>query len=225
MSLEHVFDEMEISADPFALCELHGRCSMRLGCLPSSTLHYVLGGRGELACRGRRPITMARGTLVLVPASHPHTLRSFGGDGHSLPNCYPAELNLAVHLRDAQNGAGRSTESDSGAGKLLSICSSIKISIRGTKGLVDLVREPIVTMIGDDDAIQGPVDRLLVELCAPKLGSRAMVRALLLECMTKPVSMSSSSPVNIAAKRFFSPIWIQPLSWERRSTSWPTGPA
>jgi hypothetical protein len=53
MTFEHVFDDMEISADPFALCELHGRCSLGLGSLPSATLHYVLAGQGELVCHGR----------------------------------------------------------------------------------------------------------------------------------------------------------------------------
>jgi AraC-like DNA-binding protein len=183
MSIEHVFDEMEISAYPFALCELHGRCSMGLGSLPSATLHYVLAGRGELVCRGRLPIPVARGTLVLVPASHPHILHSFGENTHPLLDCHPAELGLAVHLRKADDYTDSSDRSDYGDGKLLAICSRISISIRGTKGLVDLVREPIVEVIGADNAIQGPVDRLLHELSAPKLGSQAMVRALLFECM------------------------------------------
>ena len=170
---------MEISADPFALCELHGRCSMGLGSLPSATLHYVLAGRGELVCRGRIPIPVARGTLVLVPASHPHILRSFGENTHPLLDCHPAELGLAAHLGEADDGAG----DDIGGGKLLAICSRVSIGIRGTQGLVDLVREPIVEAIGADDAIRGPVDRLLRELSLPSLGGRALVRTLLLECM------------------------------------------
>jgi AraC-like DNA-binding protein len=175
MSFEHVFDEMEIGADPFALCELHGQCSMGLPSLPSATLHYILAGQGELVCRGRPPIAVERGTLVLVPALHSHTLRSFGGHSHPLPDCHPAELDLAMHLREADDGIG--------AGNLLAICSRMSIGLRGTKGLVDLVREPIVEVVGEGDAIRGPVDRLLRELSSPRLGSRAMIRTLLLECM------------------------------------------
>ena len=47
----------------------------------------------------------------------------------------------------------------------------------------DLVREPIVEEVATDSALSAPVDRLLRELSAPTLGSRAMIRALLLECM------------------------------------------
>jgi AraC-like DNA-binding protein len=177
MTFEHVFDDMEISADPFALCELHGRCSLGLGSLPSATLHYVLAGQGELVCHGQPPIAVERGTLVLVPASHPHTLHSFGGHSHPLPDCHPAELNLAMHLRQA--------DCETGGGNLLAICSRMSIGLRGTRGLIDLVREPIVEVVGADDPIQGPVDRLLRELSSPALGSRAMVRTLLLECMIR----------------------------------------
>jgi AraC-like DNA-binding protein len=179
MTFEHIFDEMEVSADPFALCELPGRSSLGLAGLPRATLHYVLAGRGELVCRGRPPIALERGTLVLIPALHAHTLRGFGGHSHPLPDCDPAELGLAAHLGEADDGAG----GDIGGGKLLAICSRVSIGIRGTQGLVDLVREPIVEAIGENDAIWGPVDRLLRELSLPALGGRALIRTLLLECM------------------------------------------
>lgn len=175
MLYDHIFDQMEISAEPFALCVLQGRCSLGLGSLPRATLHYVLAGRGELVCRGRPPIRIERGTLVLVPAAQPHTLRSFGDNSHPLPDCHPAELDLALHLRKADDAPNQ--------GKLLAICGRVSIGIRGTKGLVDLVREPIVETIAADDPMQGPVDRLLHELSSPGLGARAMVRTLLLECM------------------------------------------
>lgn len=184
MSFEHIFDEMEISADPFALCVLHGRCSMGMSGLASATLHYVLAGRGELVCRGRPPIAVRRGTLVLVPAFHPHTLRGFGEHGDPIPVCRPAELDLALHLHEAADDTGHGNGDDTGPdGKLLAICGHISLGIRGTKGLVDLLREPIAEDIGAGDAIQRPVDLLLRELSAPALGGRAMVRALLLQCM------------------------------------------
>ena len=69
MSFEHVFNELEIAAEPFALCELQGRCDMGLGRRSGATLHYVLAGRGEILFRGRPPVGVKRGTLILVPAN------------------------------------------------------------------------------------------------------------------------------------------------------------
>jgi AraC-like DNA-binding protein len=175
MSFEHVFNELEIDAEPFALCELQGRCELGLGRRSGATLHYILAGRGEVLVHGRPPIGVERGTLVLVPALHSHTLRSFGEPGHPIPDCHPAELDLARHLRKGEHA-------DTG-GKLLAICSDVRVGLRGVGGLVDLVREPIVEQVASDSPMSAPVDRLLQELAAPTLGSRAMIRALLLQCM------------------------------------------
>jgi AraC-like DNA-binding protein len=179
MSFEHVFNELEIAAEPFALCELQGRCDLGLGRRAGATLHYVLEGRGEIVFRGRPPVGVKRGTLILVPALLSHTLRSFGEPGRPIPDCQPAELDLMRHL---QTGDEAGDETDS-AGKLLAVCSDVKVGLRGVGGLVDLVREPIVEEVAAENALSAPVDRLLRELSAPTLGSQAMVRALLLECM------------------------------------------
>ncbi|GAB5467839.1 MAG: AraC family transcriptional regulator [Rhodospirillales bacterium] len=176
MTLEHVFDEMEISADPFALCALQGRCTLGLGSQSSATLHYILAGRGELLCRGRPAIALERGTLALVPATLAHSLRSFGGPGLPMPDCRPAESALALHLHRAGD-----SEDEQG---LLAICSRMTIGLRGARGLVDLLHEPLVTRIEKADAVlHQPLERLLQELSSPSLGSRAMIRALLLQCV------------------------------------------
>ncbi|MGI9507075.1 MAG: AraC family transcriptional regulator [Geminicoccaceae bacterium] len=175
MSFEHVFDEMEIDADPFALCELLGRCDLGLGRQAFATLHYVLAGEGEILLGDRRTIGVAPGTLVLIPAVQPHTLRSHGERGNPLPACRPAEVGLARHLHKIGEGDE--------AARLLAICSQVKIGVRGLHGLVDLIREPIVERIGQDSPLAATVDQLLAELSNPVLGSRAMIRVLLQQCM------------------------------------------
>ena len=175
MSLEHVFDEMEIRADPFALCALHGRCDLGMARRPSATLHYILAGRGEILVQGRPPIVIDRGTLVLIPALRSHTLRSFGDRRDPVPDCHPAELDLVQHL---QTSDGSEQE-----GKLLALCSHVTVGVRGTQDLIDLIREPIVETVSPGSRIKPAVDQMLQEISAPQAGSRAMIRALLLECM------------------------------------------
>lgn len=174
MSFDRIFDELEISADPFALCELQGKCTLGLAGQAGATLHYLLSGKGELVLKGRPPIPIKAGTLALVPTLQPHTLRSFGAPGHPVPDCHPAELDLASHLGTGEDLAG--------AEKLLAICSHVNVGIRGTGGIVNLVREPIIEHV-DGDAKRLPVADILEELSRPKLGSRALVRTLLLQCV------------------------------------------
>ena len=175
MSYEHIFDELDIDADPFALCELQGRSRLGLGRQPFAMLHYVLAGDGEIIVGDHPAIHVKRGTLVLVPAIQPHTLSSLGGQGNPMPDCHPAELDLARHLR-LESG-------DTSGGGLLAICSQVKVGVRGLSGLIDLIRDPLIERIGPESAMVGAVDQLLHELSRPKLGSRAMIRALLLQCM------------------------------------------
>jgi len=161
MSFEHVFDEMEIDADPFALCELLGRCDLGLGRQAFATLHYVLAGEGEILLGDRRTIGVARvapGTLVLIPAVQAHTLRSHGERGNPLPACRPAEVGLARHLHKIGEGDE--------AARLLAICSQVKIGVRGLHGLVDLIREPIIERIGPDSPLAATVDQLLAPCSA-----------------------------------------------------------
>ena len=175
MSYEHIFNEMQIEADPFALCELHGKCDLGLGRLTGATLHYILVGRGEIVFQKHPPIELKQGSLVLVPAHRAHTLRSFGETGRPIPICRPAKLNLEHHLLK--------NEQINPDGRLLAICSHVKVGMRGVDDLIDLVREPLIEHIELNSPLVAPVEQLLEELSAPTLGSRAMVRVLLLQCM------------------------------------------
>ena len=67
--------------------------------------------------------------------------------------------------------------------KLVALCSRINVGLRGSSGLIDLIREPLVTQTDANDKMNAPLERLVAELSAPQFGGRAMVRTLVLECM------------------------------------------
>ncbi|MEP5731933.1 MAG: AraC family transcriptional regulator [Sulfitobacter sp.] len=174
MSYEHIFNELEITTDPFALCELRGACKLGLGREPNATLHYVLSGKGEITIRGGTPVQVARGSIVLIPAMHSHVLRSFGDNFDPIPICRPAELDLARMLKTSDNAS---------QGQLTALCTHVTIGLRGVKDIVDLVREPMVECVSPGSRMEQPLSRLVDEVSYPSLGSRAMIRAILLECM------------------------------------------
>jgi AraC-like DNA-binding protein len=174
MSYEHIFNELEITTSPFALCELRGECNLGLGREPTATLHYILSGNGEITLRGRSPVQVARGSIVLIPAMQSHILRSFGGYSDPIPICRPAELDLARLLKSSSNAPN---------GQLTALCTHVTIGLRGVKDIVDLVREPMVECVSPGSRMEQPLSRLIDEVSYPGLGSRAMIRAILLECM------------------------------------------
>jgi AraC-like DNA-binding protein len=175
MPYERIFNELDVTAEPFALCELCGQSALTLKSQSSATLHYIIEGSGEIAIQKFPAISMEPGTLVLVPNLQSHTLRSFGNTERPLPECQPAELGLARHICGADNPVS--------LGKLVAICSEVSVGLRGTGGLINLVREPLAEVVTSDAGMVGALERLLHELSSPTVGSKAMIRAILLQCI------------------------------------------
>jgi len=169
---DRILDALEISANPFAICALEGVCSMGLGRNPRATLHYVLGGQGVLSVQGRAPLELAPGRLVLVPASRTHSLAHRGGGPVGMPACRPAGLALEEHVARGE-----------GTGVMVVLCSTISIGLRGTHGLVDLLRAPLCLDVSASPVAAQAMAALVAEMGSDRAGQRAMVRALLLQCL------------------------------------------
>lgn len=175
MSFENVLDRVEVSTEPFALCQLRGACTLDLGRRPKATLHYILAGKGEIILHNRKLIAVQKDCLVLVPALTSHSLRSFEDGGDTFPQCSASMVRLADKILEVKE-----TEEHS---QLIALCTNVSIGLSGIDDLIDLVREPIVESAGLDSEIQSPLQKMIQELLNPGLGSKAMIRVLLLECM------------------------------------------
>lgn len=176
MTYEHIFDELEISTDPFALCELRGACDLGLGGNTMATLHYILSGSGEISIRGHPPVQVSAGNLVLIPALQSHSLHSFGKTIDPIPDCEPAALKLA-HILESNS------EQLDDKSQLTALCTHITVGLRGAEDVISLIREPLLERVAANRALQPLLDALLYEISNPRLGSRAMIRAILTQCM------------------------------------------
>jgi AraC-like DNA-binding protein len=172
LELDWVFDALELSAEPFALCALGPRDTLALPRERKATLHYVLAGRGEVVIANRPPVIVEAGAVVLVPALLKHALHGRQGGAARLSVCQPAALGLARHaVGDVQGDC------------LEVLCGRISLGLRGAGSVIDLLREPVVAPAQADGIRARALSLLVGELAAPRLGSRAVVRALLLECV------------------------------------------
>lgn len=171
---DHILDELDIVTDPFALCELRGASDLGLGRDASATLHYILSGEGEISLRGRAPIKVSRGMLVFIPALQSHALHSFGGNHHPIPECKPAALKLASLMAGSEQ-----VES----GQLTALCAHVTVGLRGIRDIIDVIREPMIENVSSPSHMRPALQALLIEVSNPSLGSRAMIRALLMQCV------------------------------------------
>ncbi|KKM25844.1 hypothetical protein LCGC14_1590830, partial [marine sediment metagenome] len=174
MEFEHIFDELEITTNPFAICELQGTSNLGLERDASATLHYILSGEGEITLRSRAPLRVYRGSLVLIPALQSHGLHSFGVTSNPVPKCKPAALSLG-HLM--------ATPDCGGDGQLIALCAHVDVGLRGVADIIDLIREPLIENVSAPNRMHPALQTLLYEIANPSLGSRAMIRALLTQCM------------------------------------------
>ena len=175
MNFEHIFDQLEISTDPFALCELHGQCNLNVGQDSNVSLHYILNGEGELTIQDNAPIELKPGSLVLIPALKSHALRSFGSANNAHLQCAPPELKLQHFLKVDQT--------NDGIGQVIALCAHLQIGLRGAIDVIEFIREPIVEHIESDSPIYPTISQIVHELSQPSAGSRAMIRALLTQCV------------------------------------------
>jgi AraC-like DNA-binding protein len=110
-----------------------------------------------------------------VPALTSHSLRSSDDGGEPFPRCSASVIDLADRILDVEEEAGRS--------QLVALCTHVSVGLSGVHDLIDLVREPIVEHAADQSGIHTPLRRIVRELLEPGLGTRAMIRVLMLECM------------------------------------------
>lgn len=171
MTHDDVLDALEVTLEPFALCEIRGDGSLGLGRRQHAVLHYVLAGDGSISIDGHPSIATRAGTVVLIPAFSAHSLHARGGATGAVPDCRPIEAGLQ-HL---SVGSGPAT--------LTAVCGRITVVYRGLRGTMDLLRAPVVEHLAADDRVRGALEDFVAELARPTVGSRALARSLLLQCV------------------------------------------
>jgi len=171
MTFDDILDALDVTLEPFALCELRGQASLGMGRRSHAVLHYILAGEGRLAVDGVPPLPVRPGAVILVPAFAAHCLSSEGARRGPLPDCRP----LAMSLEHKRAGEGD--------GGLAAICGRVRVVYRGLSGTLDLLRTPIVECLQAGDRVRAALDDLVSELANPAVGSKALARSLLLQCV------------------------------------------
>lgn len=174
---DEIFEALEIDADPFALCQMHGAADLGLGRLPQATLHYVLSGHGEVSVFGKGVYPVEPGSLLLVPSCQSHDVRSFGKLSNPIPQCDPAGLRLASKIAGDADGQG------TGKDQMLVLCVRLSIGLRGAHQAINLIREPMLATTASRPRLATPLKAMLDELADPTIGSRAVLRAILHQCV------------------------------------------
>ncbi|MFQ5785310.1 MAG: AraC family transcriptional regulator [Alphaproteobacteria bacterium] len=171
--LEKLLAGLEVTVEPFAVCDVRGDAHLAFGPSEDATVHYTLAGAGVVYVGNRATAAPRHTFMVIPPGLHQRIEPLAGGAGEPLPatTCEP----LADGLERLAAGTG-----DHG---VVLACGKIRAIFRGVHGLFDYLREPIVENFADDDPIRGAFESLLAELAAPQPGAAALSEALMKQCL------------------------------------------
>ena len=101
MPVANIFNEMDVKTDPFAVCQLQGKCELAVGRLAGAALHYVLAGEGEIVFKNRPAVFLRPGSLVLIPAFEFHILRGHGVNNGQIPELKYIYINYLHSICEA----------------------------------------------------------------------------------------------------------------------------
>lgn len=200
--LERLLASLEVQISGFALCRIRSGHRLILGKQDAPLIHCAMKGPGILQIHGGQSVPFAAKDFVILPR----------GVGHSIiaPNGTLKDVRGTDELSTLDDallemGAG-------GGADVVTLCGTINASYGGGLGLFEALREPIVEHLVPDDPMQVAMDAMLSELAAPSFGTRAIVEALLKQCLVLLIRRQMHRTDALTP-------WFLPTSDERLSTA------
>jgi AraC-like DNA-binding protein len=174
MLMERLFDNLDVQAEPFAVCVLATGWRLKLPAPDAVTLHFVLRGDCRLTTDTRGSVPMTTHTLAVVPSGVPHSLECGDRVEHEAMPSDGATSPCSL----AQFAAG----TDEGT-QFRAACGRIQVTLGGSLGLFDLMKDAVVLDFDDDDGMTKIFADLIAEEQNRSPGSRAMIKALMNQCL------------------------------------------
>ncbi len=176
LSLDILFENLDITVHPFVLCCVENGLSLSLGPRDEATIHYVLGGAGTIIFDGYPPFEVEAGTMIIAPIGALHELRGTGQLGQipkELNSCQPLDVGLETMGTDVKN-------LNDG---IAVVCGSVDAVYRSIESIFNYLPEPIMVQSSTGDIIRHSFELIIQEMTQVKSGSRAMLRLLFQQCL------------------------------------------
>ncbi len=186
LTVDKLFDHLDITVKPFALCCVEAGQSMTLGPREETTLHYVLAGEGVLSFPGNVTIPTPAGTMVVAPSGSAHVLEGLGSPDQlsdTVRRCRPLDVGL-VELGEKINHL------NSG---IAMACGSLDATYRGLNGIFDFLPAPIYVPSRPGEVIWQSFEGIVREMVYPQPGTQAMLKVLFQQCLIELLRLHSRS--------------------------------
>jgi AraC-like DNA-binding protein len=171
--LDRLLTSLEVHVRGFALCKVQRGYRLVLEPMDTPVIHYALKGPGILQVHGGPSLPFAEHDFFIVPRHLGQSIVAQDGDLTDIRG-----LDAMSTLDDALLEMGAGQDADAAT-----VCGTLDAGLTRRLGLFDLLREPIVEHLAAGDPLRHAFEAVLAELEAPKLGTRALIEALLKQCL------------------------------------------
>ena len=186
LSLDILFENLDITVHPFLLCCAENEIELSLGPRDEATIHYVLGGKGRITFEGYPPMDLEEGAMVVAPADSKHLLKGTGDVSQInqiIRECQP----LKSGLEEMGTKVGELADGIAVA------CGTVDVLYRGMEGIFNYLPEPIMVQSHKEDMIWQSFDLIIREMTRARPGSKAMLRVLFQGCLIEMLRQHSAS--------------------------------
>jgi AraC-like DNA-binding protein len=171
MLLSRLVANLNLSVDPFAVCDVRHGARLRLAPPAGEVLHFVLSGVGRLKV-GAVSTPVGPDTMIVIPP----------GMGHTIESDEAGDLTVDADSADLPGiGLERVTAGDGEAG-LLVACGRVNVTYGGLIDLFARLDAPLVIDFSDTPSVRAAFAALLDEQGGGRPGSVEMVAALMSQC-------------------------------------------
>jgi AraC-like DNA-binding protein len=171
ISLETLMTDLEITADPFAYCELHTRWEAKPAAHGAVGLYFVLSGEGTIegAHGKRRPF--GEGCVAICPPSARIWITPVAAEKARQPVVCRELLGLSVG------------DTDCSPGGVAIVSGSIQATFQKSAGLFDYRSEAIIEDLAGSDALRQAFVELVAEMREARPGSTTIIECILRRCL------------------------------------------
>lgn len=171
--LDRLLASLEVRVRGLALCTVQRGHRLVLEPAEKPVIHYALTGPGVLEIHGGPSLAFSAHDFFIVPQ---RLGQSIVVPGEQVSDIRGIETMTTLDDTLLEISAGKAADA-------ATICGMIEAGFAGHLGLFDNLREPIFEHLDDDDPLRRAFEAVLAELLAPKLGTRALLDALLKQCL------------------------------------------
>jgi len=171
--LERLFDNLVLTVDPFATCQLAEGWRLRLPCRDWVTFHYTLGGGGGLRLATGETLPLEANVLAVMPPNTKHAIECGSEVQH--------ETGVEGQVTDAplcEFVAGPLDDVN-----LTIACGRIQVTYGEGLGLFDHLQKAIVLDFNDSPQMRTTFESLVGEYHKTGAASHAMMTALMNQCL------------------------------------------